>query len=75
MKYTTLVNIIIETYTSQNLRGTNLWLGTNNFVNVYKSYPHFDDQFKDRYYGFTIQELNIKLVRSISELKTLRIFR
>lgn len=52
MKYTTLANIIIEAYISQNLRGTNLWLGTNNFVNVYTSYPHFNDQFKDRYYRF-----------------------
>lgn len=50
MKYISLANIIIEAYTSHDLHGTNTWLGTNNFVNVYTSYPHFDSQFKDRYY-------------------------
>lgn len=64
-KFNHLTTIILEAYSWKSAKGTNVWLGTNNFVNAYKSYPHFDDQFKDRYFGFSIQELNTKLVRSI----------
>ena len=71
MKYTTLANIIIEAYNSHDLHGTNIWLGTNNFVNVYKSYPHFDSQFKDRYYRIFNTRIKYKISQSCTRIKNI----
>ena len=62
MKFTFLSNLILETFKSA--YGTNKFIYTTDFCNIYEAYPHFEDRFNERYLGYSNKERYTKMARA-----------
>lgn len=54
--------------------GSNKWLGSNNQINLYCSYPHFEYQLTSRYMGYSVAQAFDKIKRGAKELVNRRIY-